>query len=108
MKNELPYIDLNGSEEDTAGLLVQTGSEDAATALVQMVQQNYEGFTKKKVLQAKEVRCTMGLIGNPSETDFKGMVSNNMIKNCPVTTTDITNAHTIVRPDLASMRGMTV
>ena len=84
------------------------GLEEAATTLVLTVQQNYKKLTKKEVLQAKEVRCTMGLIGNPSETDFKGMVSNNMIKNCPVTTTDITNAHTIVRPDLASMRGMTV
>ena len=30
----LPYIDLEGSEEDTAMLLVQKGSEEAASAFV--------------------------------------------------------------------------
>jgi hypothetical protein len=50
----------------------------------------------------------MGLIGNPSKNNFKGMVSNNMITNCPVTTTTITNARTIFGPDLASVRGKTV
>ena len=50
----------------------------------------------------------MGLIGNPSENDFKGLVSNNMIANCPVTTTAITNARNIFGKDLASVRGKTV
>jgi len=59
-------------------------------------------------MQAKEARRTQVMIGNPSEKDFKGMVSRNMIKNCPVTTTDITNAHTIFGPDLPSIRGKTV
>jgi hypothetical protein len=36
------------------------------------------------------------------------MVSGNLIKNCPVTTTDITNACKIFGPDLASIRGKTV
>jgi hypothetical protein len=48
------------------------------------------------------------MIGNPSKGDFKGMVSGNLIKNCPVTTTDITNARRFFGPDLASIRGKTV
>jgi hypothetical protein len=59
-------------------------------------------------MQAKEARHAQAMIGNPSEKDFKGMVSGNMIKNCPVTTTDITNALAIFGPDLASIRGKTV
>jgi hypothetical protein len=47
------------------------------------VQGNYEGHTKKDVMQAKEARYTQGMIGNPSEKDFKGMVSGNMIKTAP-------------------------
>jgi hypothetical protein len=47
-------------------------------------------------------------LGNPSEKDFKGMVSGNLIANCPVNNTDITNARTIFGPDLASIRGETV
>ncbi len=73
-----------------------------------MVRHNYEGFTKKEVLQAKEARCAMGLLGNPSESKFMGMVSNNMITNCPVTTTAITNARSNFRPDLASVWGETM
>jgi hypothetical protein len=47
----------------------------------------------------------MGLIGNPSKNNFKGMVSNNMITNCPITTTAITNGRSIFGPDLAIVRG---
>jgi hypothetical protein len=39
-------------------------SEEAATTFVQTVRQNYKGFTKKEVVQAKEARRAMGLIGN--------------------------------------------
>ncbi len=75
---------------------------------VQTVCSNYEGHTKRDVLQAKEARRAQAMIGNPSEGDFKGMVSGNLIKNYPVTTTDITNARKIFGPDLASIRGKTV
>ena len=36
-KNGLPYIDLGESSEDAVGMLVQTGSEDAAHTFVQTV-----------------------------------------------------------------------
>jgi hypothetical protein len=48
------------------------------------------------------------MIRNPSKGDFKGMESGNLIKNCPITTTDITNARKIFGPDLASIQGKTV
>ena len=41
----------------------------------------------------------MGLIGNPSKNDFKGLVSNNMITNCPVITAAITNVRNIFGKD---------
>jgi hypothetical protein len=47
--------------------------------LVQTVHQNYEGCMKRKVLQAKEARRAMGMIGNPSKRDFKNMVRGNLI-----------------------------
>ncbi len=101
-KNGLTCIDLNDSSEDVAALLVQTGSEEAAKVLVQTVQQNYEGSTKRKVLQAKIARHAMGIIGNPSKEDFKGMARGNMLKNFPVTPDAVTNADTICGPDLPS------
>jgi hypothetical protein len=107
-KNGLPFIDLDKSSEDAAAMLVQTGLEDAANALVQTVCQNYEGYTKKEILQAKDARRAMGMIGNPSEQDFKGMVRGNMIHNCPITTKAIISARAIYGPSLESVRGKTV
>ncbi len=51
------------------------------------------------------MRQAVGMIGNPSKGDFKGIMRKNRIKNCPVTTDPITNALTIFGPDLASIRG---
>jgi hypothetical protein len=48
------------------------------------------------------------MIGNPSKGDYRGLVSSNMISNCPIVPTNITNAHTIFGPDLASVQGKMV
>jgi hypothetical protein len=49
------------------------------------------------------------MIGNPSKGDYRGLVSSNMISNCPIAPTDITsNARAIFGPDLASVQGKTV
>jgi hypothetical protein len=82
-------------------LLVQTGSEEVAITFEQTVQQNYEGYTKKQVLEANEARCTLGMIGNPSKCNFKDILRGNLISNCPVTTDAVTNAHTIFGLDPA-------
>ena len=114
-KQGLPYIELDGAGgREAAVLLLQSiqgehvAKMDIGILHVRTVQGNYEGHTKKDVMQAKEARRAQAMIVNPSEKDFKGMVSGNMIKNCPVTTTDITNALAIFGPDLASIRGKTV
>jgi hypothetical protein len=49
-ENGLLYIDLEELLDDTVELLVQTGSKEAAAACVQMVQQNYKGYTKRDIL----------------------------------------------------------
>jgi hypothetical protein len=63
---------------------------------------------KRKVVQAKEAHRAKAMLGNPSKKDYKWMVSNNLIANCPITSSDVTNARTIFGPDLASIRGKTV
>ncbi len=116
----LPYIDLEESEEEAVTMLIQLGmgqqvmlAQSAAggtkhTMLAEMVQANYEGYTKKDVIKAKEARRARAMMGNPSEKDYKGVVSNHLISNCPVTHTNITNSHAIFGPDLPSMQGKTV
>jgi hypothetical protein len=73
---------------------------EAAVVLVQTVRGNYEGYTKGKVLKAKEARRVQAMMGNPSEKDYNTMVSNNLIPECPITSMDITNARAIFGPDL--------
>ncbi len=95
----LPYIELDGpTGREAAVMLLQSMQQEHCVCMgvevlhVQTVHGNYEGHTKRDVLQAKEAQRAQAMIGNPSEGDFKGMVSGNLIKNCPVTMTDITNA----------------
>jgi hypothetical protein len=108
----LPYTDLEQSGRMAAIMLMQNASQQSTepegVALMQTVRENYEGYTKREVLRAKEVCHAQAMIGNPSEGDFKGMVSINMIKNCSITPSDIANAKEIFGPALASVQGKTV
>ena len=91
----LPYINLDAYVSD------------AATILVQTVRRNYEGFMKKDIKAAKAARKLQDLIGSPSEKDYGGMVSSNLINNFTIDSTHVSNACTIFGPDLASVRGKT-
>ena len=73
-----------------------------------MIRSNYKGFKKKDIKATKAERKLQGMIGSPSEKDYRGMVSSNMIKKCPIDSTDVSNARAIFGPDLASVRGETV
>jgi hypothetical protein len=110
----LPYINLEESNSEPAMMLLQREIEEreetvnSKMSFIQTVCGNYEGYTKREVTQAKEARRAQAMMGNPSEKDYKGMVSNNLIANCPISSKDISNARTIFGPDLASIRGKTV
>jgi hypothetical protein len=75
--------------------------------LVNTVQANFEGFTRRKVEKANEVQCLHGMIGNPTKREFAGMVHEKLITNCPVTVHDDNNTSYIFGPDLANLRGET-
>jgi hypothetical protein len=102
-KQGLPYIDLDRSAQEAASMLVQLGieqhaamthpgSKDEHTMLIETVRGNFKGFTKNKILRAKQARRAQTMMGNPSEKDYKVVVGNHLISNCPVSTTDITNS----------------
>ena len=48
------------------------------------------------------------MVGNPTDKEFKGMVCEKLITNCPVTVQDVENASHIFGPDLANLRGKTI
>ena len=93
----IPYLDLEEASEGGTLLLMQHGGgtrkrELQAVSLVQTVRGNYEGYSKREVLKVKEARRAQAMMGNPSEADYKGMVSHNLIPNCSVASSGITNA----------------
>ncbi len=75
--------------------------------MVHTVRGNFEGYTKHNIKKAQEARLLQGMIGNPTEREFKGMVREKLIANCPVTVRNIQNADQIFGPDLANLRGKT-
>ena len=86
-------------------------SEDSSNfecMLVNTVRDNFEGHTKHDIAKAKEARRLQGMVGNPTDKEFKGMVREKLITNCPVTVQDVENANRIFGPDLANLRGKTI
>ena len=93
---------------DAAFILVNDADLAYGKSRVPTVRQNYEGFTKRQVQQATHARRIMGMIGAPTEREFQSLVRLNLLKDCPITNSDIINAHKIFGPDLANIRGKTV
>jgi hypothetical protein len=78
------------------------------TLLVQTVQENFKGYTKREILQSKVARRAHAMIGSPSEKDYMGMVSSNIIKNFPITVSNVANVQNIFGTDLGCIQGKTV
>jgi hypothetical protein len=82
-------------------------SSDEEFVMVNTVRGNFEGYTNLVIKKVQEARCLQGMIGNPTERKFAGMVHGKLIANLPVTVRDIKNAHQMFGPDLANLRGKT-
>jgi hypothetical protein len=76
--------------------------------LVNTVRGNFEGYTCRKVERAREAQCIQGMIANPTEREFAGMVCEQLLTNCPVTVCDVDKANQIFGPDVANLRGKTI
>ena len=99
---------LNLRECPEAAFLLVNDADLKYHSPVQTIRGNYEGFTKKQVQRATLARRLMGMIGAPTERDYQDMVRQNLLQDCPITPSDIANAHTIFGPDLVNIRGKTV
>ncbi len=93
---------------DAAFLLVNDADLTYGKSPVPTIRQNYEGFTKRQIQQATQARRIMGMIGAPTEREFQLLVRLNLLKDCPISNTDIINAHNIFGPDLTNLRGKMV
>lgn len=76
--------------------------------LLNAVSENMEGFYEQQITKAKKARDLYAMVGYPTIRDFKAMIKNNMLLNCPVTTDDIDNSVKIFGPDIHMLKGKTV
>ena len=64
-------------------------------------------MTRGDVTRAGQARRLQQAMVFPSGSDFKGMVRGHMLRDCGITTRDITNAKAIFGPALDIVRGKT-
>ena len=57
--------------------------------LVQIVQENKEGYSQRQIQDAKKDRDLYAKVGYPSARYFQLIISENIILNCPVTVSDV-------------------
>ncbi len=104
----MPFIDLTA---DLSSYLCHGCGKETkhGVAMVQTLRQNYKGFTKQQVEDAKHARDVQAMMAHPSDSAMMHLVSQtNAVTNCPITISNITNACAIFGPDQASFRGKSV
>src|SRR5210317_1230746 len=76
--------------------------------VVQQVDENIECFSRSEVEKAKQARKLYHMVGAPTMENFKLMIKGNMIKNCPITVTDMDVSKKIWGKDILRLKGTTV
>jgi hypothetical protein len=66
-----------------------------------------QGYTMREVERARLAQKIQGMLGFPSNQDFKKMVEGNQLVNCPITTKDIINAENIFGRNVGCLKGKT-
>ena len=82
-------------------------SSENEISFVQTVNENESGYSARQISDAKRARELYSKVGFPSNPDFKNLIKNNMIINCPVTSDDVDRANKIYGPSIATMKGKT-
>ena len=81
---------------------------DEISCMVSSVEENKLGYTKRQYEDAKRARRLYHIVGCPTVENFKHILQQNIIKNCPVTIDDVNIAEKIFGPDIGALKGKTV
>ena len=77
----------------------------AVSNLVSTVEENKKAFTAREREDAKRARTLYTVLGRPSTANFKHILRQNLIKNCPVTIKHVDIAEKIYGPDIGTLKG---
>ena len=83
----MPYIDLR--------------EQDEGLVMIETVKKNLESFTRKEIERADLSRTVQRRIGNPTDEKLKHIVSQNNLKNIPISSSDVDNAKLMCGPPIA-------
>jgi hypothetical protein len=72
--------------------------------LISTLKENKKGYTQRQFEDAKRARKLYHAVGCPTIENFKLIIRQNIIKNCPVTTKDIDITEKIFGPDTSTRR----
>jgi len=64
-------------------------------------------FSRREIQAADDARALYRKIGRPDEAEFQSILSQNLIRNCPITPRDAKRALVIYGPDIAVLKGKT-
>ena len=73
--------------------------------MIKSVSENLEGFTKREIEAAKWAKKLFQSLGCPSIAMLKNLIWMNAIKNCSISTEDISIAEKIYGPDPNTLKG---
>jgi hypothetical protein len=75
--------------------------------MLETVQKNMEGYTKREIEKAELSRTVQQRIGHPTSEYLKQIVSQRSLKNVPISSTDVANARSMFGPSVAGAKGWT-
>ena len=78
--------------------------EQKEILMAMTLEKQYKGYTRHQIDGAIKAHRLQGMIGHPSQREFDGRVHEQMIRSCPVTPYDVTNAYKLFGPGLAGIR----
>ena len=78
-----------------------------ASYMVTSVEENRSGYTQRQFENAKRARRLYHVVGCPTVVNFKHILRQNIIKNCPVTAEDVNIAEKIFGGDIGALKGKT-
>ncbi len=101
-------IFIKNNSKEMLCLDIQEPKTKAALLFIQTVRGNMEGYTRRKVKEARAAQEAQAMLGHSTDKEFLGMVCSGMILNCPVTPTAVQTANQIFCPNLSGVMGQTV
>lgn len=73
--------------------------------MIQTIEENKQGYTQRQFEDAKKARKLYHILGCPSVENYKHILRQNLIRNCPVTIEDVNIAEKIFGPDIGTLKG---